>query len=341
MQRVLDPAQIEAFGQRAIPRIRLPDPTCIFSRRAARLRQLSEGHAVGDYLRLMAALADAQQRELDALMGNDAGAEGRSVLDARDERRTAVDMRSIEQLRMAREHGMPPLQADGWSRDPQWRAVLNGLCGAIAAAPGFPAAVAATCGRIRALPAEVLEEQADGLLGAASTGVDAQAAPFIMAALQVSWTRMLCSFNHDEVAAYIGAVDVPGVCPVCGTLPVASVVRAEKDYQGYRYLHCALCATEWHLVRIKCSHCESTAGIHYHTIEGGHAAGEGSTAVRAETCDQCRTYRKICYQEHDMEVEPLADDLGSLALDLLMAEAGFHRGSGNPLLWQAAAEPAA
>jgi FdhE protein len=111
-------------------------------------------------------------------------------------------------------------------------------------------------------------------------------------------------------------------------------VRAEQGYQGYRYLHCALCATEWHLVRIKCSHCESTAGIHYHTIEGG------STAIRAESCDECRTYRKICYQEHDMEVEPLADDLGSLSLDLLMTEAGFHRGSGNPLLWQATAPPA-
>lgn len=312
MQRVLDPAQIEAFAQRAIPRIRLPDPANIFSRRAARLRQLSEGHAVGDYLRLMAALADAQQRELDALMGD------ASRVDA-----------GAERLRAAREHGMPPLQADGWPRDPQWRFALVGLCEAIAAAPGFPPAVAATCARVRALPVETLEAQAEVLLSAASTGVDAQAAPFIMAALQVFWTRMVCSFSHDEVAEHIGGVDVPGVCPVCGMLPVASVVRAEKGYQGYRYLHCALCATEWHLVRIKCSHCESTAGIHYHTIEGG------STALRAESCDQCRTYRKICYQEHDMEVEPLADDLGSLALDLLMTEAGFHRGSGNPLLWQA------
>ena len=267
---------------------------------------------MGDYLRLMAALADAQQRELDALMSDGS-------------RVAAGDQR----LRTAREHGMPPLQADGWPRDPHWRTVLFGLCDAIAAAPGFPAAVAAACARFRALPVETLEEQAELLLSAASTGVDAQAAPFIMAALQVSWTRMACSFNHDEVAEHIGGVDVPGVCPVCGTLPVASVVRAEKGYQGYRYLHCALCATEWHLVRIKCSHCESTAGIHYHTIEGG------STAIRAESCEQCRTYRKICYQEHDMEVEPLADDLASLSLDLLMTEAGFHRGSGNPLLWQA------
>ena len=162
MQRVLDPAQIEAFAtQRAIPRIRLPDPTGIFSRRAARLRQLSEGHAVGDYLRLMAALADAQQRELEGLMGDGARA-------------------NMERLRTAREHGMPPLQADGWPLDPHWRAVLFGLCDAIAATPGFPTAVAATCARIRALPVETLEEQAELLLGAASTGVDARAAPFIM-----------------------------------------------------------------------------------------------------------------------------------------------------------------
>jgi FdhE protein len=334
MQRVLDPAQIEAFAQRVIPRIRLPDPAGIFSRRATRLRKLSEGHAVGGYLRLMAALADAQQRALDALSGDglsvDSGDERRSAYDTREGERAVFSARSVEQLRAAREHGMPPLQADGWPLDPHWRTVLFGLCDAIAATPGFPAVVAATCGRIRALPVEKLEEQAALLLSAASSGVDAPAAPFIMAALQVSWTRMVCSFNHDEVAEHIGSVDVPGVCPVCGTLPVASVVRAEQGYQGYRYLHCALCATEWHLVRIKCSHCESTAGIHYHTVEGG------STAIRAESCDQCHTYRKICYQEHDMEVEPLADDLGTLALDLLMTEAGFHRGSGNPLLWQAA-----
>jgi FdhE protein len=348
MQRVLDPAQIEAFGQRAIPRIRLPDRANIFSRRAARLRKLSEGHAVGDYLRLMATLADAQQRELDALTaeavaldvrgGQDAALNGRDrrhdVCATREGPHAVFSARDSERLRTAREHGMPPLQADGWPLDPHWRTVLFGLCDAIASTPGFPAGVATTCSRIRDLPVETLAEQAGLLLGGSSTGVDAQAAPFIMAALQVYWTRMVCSFSHDEVAEHIGGVDVPGVCPVCGTLPVASVVRAEQGYQGYRYLHCALCATEWHLVRIKCSHCESTAGIHYHTIEGG------STAIRAESCDECRTYRKICYQEHDMEVEPLADDLGSLSLDLLMTEAGFHRGSGNPLLWQPADPPA-
>lgn len=316
MQRVLDPAQIEAFAQRTIPRIRLPDPASVFSARGARLRKLSEGHAVGDYLRLMAALADAQQEALASHPDESPGWNN-------------------ERLRLAREHGMPPLQASAWARDERWRTVLYRLCDAIASAPGYPDAVAAICRRIQATPVAKLEAQADLLLGADGAGVgtgtqiDASTAPFIMAALQVHWTRLLASFSHDEVSEHLGGVDVPGVCPVCGTLPVASIVRAEKAYQGYRYLHCALCATEWHLVRIKCSHCESTEGIHYHSIEGG------SPAIRAEACDSCKSYRKICYQEHDIDVEPLADDLASLALDLLMTEAGFQRASGNPLLWQA------
>jgi FdhE protein len=314
MQRVLDPAQIEAFAQRTIPRIRLPDPATLFSTRAARLRKLSEGHAVGDYLRLMATVAEAQQNALNTLLRSPAA----GTVGAQDE----------ERMHRAREHGMPLLQAAGWPRDDRWRVILLELCDSIAATPGFPGGVAAACQRIRELPVETLDEQADLLLSADSHGIDAPAAPFIMAALQVYWTRMVCALSPAMVAE-LGSVDVPGICPVCGTLPVASVVRAEKAYQGYRYLHCSLCATEWHLVRVKCSHCESTEGVHYRSIEGG------SSAVRAEACDRCKTYRKICYQEHDMAVEPVADDLGSLALDLLMTEAGFHRGSGNPLLWQA------
>jgi len=305
MQRVLDPAQIEAYAtQRAIPRIRLPDPTTVFSNRAQRLRKLSEGHAVGDYLRLMAALGDAQQRAVEQL--HLAPVVGRDVFD-----------------------GMPLLQAAGHARDEQWRGVLLQLCESIGATPSFPAGVAAVCRWIQHAEPAVLDEQADLLLTAETHGVDPQAAPFIMGALQVCWARLVSSVSFDTIAEHVGRFDVPGLCPVCGTLPVASIVRADKAYQGYRYLQCALCATEWHFVRVKCSQCLSTEGIHYHTIEGG------SAAVRAEACDACRTYRKICYQEQDMEVEPLADDLGSLALDLLLSEAGFHRASGNPLLWQA------
>ena len=290
MQRVLDPAQIEAFAQRAVARIRLPDAARIFAKRAARLRELSQGHAVGDYLRLMAALADAQQSVVNLPAGPD-----------------------------------------------EWHPVLHELCNAIAGVPGFPAAVTQVCRNLQALPLEKLQAQADLLLREAAApadsvdaafAIDAASAPFIMAALQVHWVRKVGSWSPDQVNEHIGHAEASRACPVCGTLPVASIVSAEKAHQGYRYLHCALCATEWHMVRVKCSHCESTAGIHYHSIEGG------STAIRAEACDHCKTYRKICYQEQDLSVEPLADDLASLAIDLLMSEEGFQRASGNPLLWQ-------
>jgi FdhE protein len=154
-----------------------------------------------------------------------------------------------------------------------------------------------------------------------------------MAALQVHWVALAARF----VAREVKALDVPGVCPLCGTLPVASMVCALPPYQGYRYLHCALCATEWHMVRVLCSHCGASGkDIAYHSVEaaGEKGTGEkGGGAVRAETCEQCHTYRKILYQEKDTGVEPVADDVASVALDLLLGEEGYHRASGNPLLW--------
>ena len=334
MQRVLDPAQIEAFAQRAIPRIRLPDPARVFAKRAERLRRLSEGHAIGDYLRLMAALADAQQSALSSRLIQPGAS---SMAAAADE----LGVGNEERLRLAREHGMPLLQASG-SRDERWRKVLDELCAAVGSVPGYPEGVAKVCRDIQAMlaaagSAATLEVQADLLLGAttahapstqSAASIDPSMAPFIMAALQVHWIAMLASLGYDQIGQHVGGVEAPGICPVCGTLPVASLVSVEKAYQGYRYLHCALCATEWHMVRIKCSHCESTEGILYHSIEGG------SGAIRAESCDRCRRYRKICYQEQDPDVEPLVDDLASLGLDLLMSEEGFQRASGHPLLWQ-------
>src|SRR5205814_6511535 len=66
------------------------------------------------YLRLMAAVADAQQAALDRLVGALAV-----------EHFTAQLGRQIE---LAHEHRMPPLQAAGWLRQPRWRTVLLELC---------------------------------------------------------------------------------------------------------------------------------------------------------------------------------------------------------------------
>jgi FdhE protein len=307
MPRILEPGQIEAYAQRAAPRVRLPERTGPFAARARRLRHMGErgqpGHAIGEYLRLMAALVDAQALALDAL---------------------EPPLPSAAELARLHTHGMPPVQASGWPRSAEWRDLALSFCAAVAADPAAPVAVHDAHRWLKGLAPEQAEAQADALLAARYADIERAAAPFLMAALQVYWVALVSRLQPEDVSP----LEVPGVCPACGTQPVASIVRADARSQGYRYLHCGLCAAEWHLVRVTCSHCQSTAGIAYHSIEGG------SEAIRAESCEECHTYRKILYQEKDVYVEPVADDLASLALDLLMAEAGFHRGSGNPLLWQ-------
>lgn len=310
MQRILERGQIESFAQRAIPRIRLPDRSTVFSMRARRLRELGEheaiGHSIADYLELMAQLADAQHAAA-------AGFEAKLPGD--------------EQLTQARTHGMPPIQANGGPRESRWRDVLRELCDGLAVQRDLPAGARQLLDRLRRSSSDELEEQADAVLAARAREVDIAAAPFIVGALQVYWVDLASRLSAD---AAVGPA-VPGLCPMCGSLPVASIVRTDPRSQGHRYLHCGLCATEWHMVRVTCSQCQSTKGITYQSIEGG------SEAARAEYCDVCRTYRKIFYQEKDSRVEPIADDLASLALDLLLGEAGYHRASGNPLLWQAGA----
>jgi len=79
-------------------------------------------------------------------------------------------------------------------------------------------------------------------------------------------------------------------------------------------------------VRIKCTSCESTKGIHYQGIENG------SKAVLAECCDECDTYLKVLHQERDPLVEPCADDLASTSLDLLVGDIGKLRNGQNLML---------
>jgi FdhE protein len=40
----------------------------------------------------------------------------------------------------------------------------------------------------------------------------------------------------------------------------------------------------------------------------------------------------MIYQAQDMKADPVADDLASLGLDVLVAEAGWSRHAPNPLL---------
>jgi FdhE protein len=305
LQRILPRGEIEALDHNVIPRVSLPDRASVFATRAARLRQLAADSPVADYLLLMAQLVDAQQRAL-----KDCAAPGASE----------------DRLALAQAHGMPPLQAVGWPRDPMWRGILAQLVDDVSRGKNVPAEAVDVCRALRRAvdeDPESLEDLAEAVLSEQDQGVDGAAAPFVMAALQVYWTDLASRFDDKQLPV----VSPFGVCPVCASLPVASVVRVGGQYEGYRYLCCSLCATQWHMVRVKCSHCEDVESVAYQAIDGR------SPAIKAETCDHCHTYRKIFYQDKDLYVEPVADDLASLMLDVLVGEAGYSRASGNPLLW--------
>jgi FdhE protein len=209
------------------------------------------------------------------------------------------------------------------------------LLDSIEAAGALTPALTQLVGRLRALDAAALDSHADAILALRFAEIDPAAAPFIAAALQVVWTDLASRIDMNDVPY----LDTPGVCPVCGSVPVASIVRVGGAYDGYRYAQCGLCATELHVVRAKCTNCDSTKGIAYHVMgTGDEPESEKSTRakgapLKAESCDECGTYRKIGYQEKAYDFEPYADDLASLTLDLLMGEAGYRRASPHPWLW--------
>jgi FdhE protein len=108
-------------------------------------------------------------------------------------------------------------------------------------------------------------------------------------------------------------------------------VHNEPHRSGVRFLHCALCATEWHLERVKCSNCEIGGQLLYLGLDDEQ--GEPFLPVQAEACGACESYLKIVLRQLQGRADPVADDLASLPLDLMLADEGVYARSGyNPLL---------
>jgi len=160
---------------------------------------------------------------------------------------------------------------------------------------------------------------ADRILAGELAKVIPQELPFVAAALQVYWLQMATALGESA----FGQLEHGGLCPVCGSFPNAGIVRTGGKEQGLRYLCCSLCASQWHMVRIKCSCCEATHGINHYTLEGSNGA------VKAESCDSCSSYLKLLYLEKDQQMDALADDLATLALDMLMDREGKARSGAN------------
>jgi FdhE protein len=288
-------------GVKAPDALILPDPATRFARTAARLNSLSVGHPMAEWLRFMARLAEAQLAV--------AGAAAPFI---------DPDRAAVEQAVEAR---LPPLAADGHRRDPKWRDGLALLLD-VANDGMSPAPARLTIATLRDCAAERLEGLADDFLHGRVDMGDASAAFYVAAALQVYFTRLAASLPGSSLRL----LPQRGLCPCCGSTPVSGVVTESARTRGVRYLHCSLCATAWNHVRAVCITCGQSRSVTLQEIEGE------SGAVKAETCNECYTYAKMLYQTHDMEVDPFADDLATLGLDVLVAEAGWSRHAPNPLL---------
>jgi FdhE protein len=278
----------------------LPDPSSLFLSRSKRLAALAPGHELAPYLTFLGALTHAQHEI------------------AQDLPHAALP--SFESIGQALEHGMPPIACAMFEPDEVVQLTIDRLLTRLAAAQ-VRTETAAAIQAVRAASPDDRRRMVRAVLEDAM-GTDALAQQVLVAAgLQVHFARLAAMLVADDLKPV-----ADGACPVCGSAPMTSSVVGWPKAHNTRFCTCSLCGTMWNVVRVKCVLCSATGGISYHIIEGK------PDTVKAETCDSCRAYVKILYQVNDPVLEPLADDVATLGLDMLMAEEGWKRGGKNPFL---------
>jgi FdhE protein len=264
----------------------------VFLRRAERLAALAPGHELEGFLRMIAALAMAQHQALPTLPPGRLPASG-EIAEAKRTKRA-------------------PLDPERWPTDESWRAALAAILAKVDPAAVPSQARDAVAALAVASPAE-LEGMAHAFLSGEVAPAGTAKVVFVAAALQVAWTRMAALLDGAELEP----ADL-GTCPACGSPAIAGLVAPGGTRFGHRHLHCSLCATAWRYVRVRCVHCGSTDKITYRQLAG-------TSYARAECCENCQGYSKVFYLDNVRIVEPTADDLASLGLDVLVGEEGFSR----------------
>ncbi len=281
------------------PALLFSNPKNIYSRRVERLKTLAENHPLADYLHFAAAVAAAQ---LDVLM---------TLPLAKDH----LAHKTLESY--------IPLNAATWQRDSYWRQALHALLTHLK--PNANDTVRNVITHLEQASDSELEQIADELLTQNLSEHLADKAVFIWAALSLYWVQLTEQIPHGHNLENTQQLHH---CPVCGSAPVSSLVHFGAS-QGLRYLHCSLCESEWNLMRAQCTNCGHDGKVSYWTLDNEMAA------VRAESCGDCNSYLKILFQEKDHNVEPVADDLAAIFLDIELEEKGFARSGQNPFMFTA------
>lgn len=282
------------------PFVRLPDPEDLFSTRARRFHHLSVGHDLGAYLAFLADLSEVQagiQQDLPE-----------------------PELPPADILQRSAAHKMPPIDRSNFSAAAAFEKLFGKLTEK-AGAISMPQEASAALLRVRAGDADKRAAMIANVLADAIPVEAIAEHTFVAAALQVHFARLAARLDPTALVP-VG----DGVCPTCGGAPSTSLVVGWQNAEGTRFCSCSLCGTLWNYVRARCTLCGSTKDISFQEVEG-----EGGT-IKAECCGSCRGYVKVLYQHKDVELDPVADDVASLGLDLLVREMGLRRGGVNPFL---------
>lgn len=290
----LTPVEQPSGGIEKIEPLLLPRLDGLYAARSARLLTLANEHPMADYLRFIAGIARAQQQALERL-----------------------PLPATANARLQLNDNLAPLATRQLQRDPYWQQLLQVLLEQLQA--DAPAPAQPVLAKLRSSSAEQLEVLADDLLAGRFEQVGSGRALFLWSALSLYWAQLAARL---PLQASAGLGENRQLCPVCAQAPSASVIIG-----GLRYLHCSLCESRWHMVRLKCSNCEQTGKLDYWSLESKDAT------LKAESCGDCHSYLKVLYLDRDRELEVIADDLATLALDAEVEREGFARSGPNPFLF--------
>lgn len=295
-----DPSFITG-GVAKTPFVLRQEPGELFQIRAGRFRFLAQSSDLASYLEFLADLSELQASLAGQL--------------------PAPPAIASEQLARAAQAGLPLIDRAALADDPALHACLEALCEA-AAALSMPAPARQA---LEALAQASAEDRRWLLSNVLADTIPADSvAPhlFVAAAVQVQLANMSAALPLEALQPV-----ATGVCPACGGRPATASVIGLRDIENVRYASCSCCALQWNEVRIKCLCCGSTQGISYRSADTADAT------VKAEVCSECDHWVKILYQIRNASLEPIADDVGSMGLDLLMKnETRFKRAGFNPFL---------
>ena len=295
--KLMDPKEIEGMPDSEVPLLVLPQLQQTLNERATRFEQLANG-PLAEWLAFCAKLARAQALSIEQL------------------KLTPLDESVVKE---SFKHGMPPASISTWKAGDDWQQAFD-LFVAELEKQNLPKQVQEIVQAFKSADQALVQRQAVDYLNAQESEVKPEWAPFLGAILQMIWMRRVEGLK-PYVAHYKGQ---SSLCPVCGSHPVASVVRV-GDRDAHRYLACSLCLSEWYGPRARCTNCETPKEV--------SILGETQESlVQGECCDDCHGYLKIMYQSRDPMMDVIADDLASIQVDLALANEDYLRTGRNLFL---------